>query len=211
MKIDLTRTVVGVCLLSSAMTAALAEAPVFVNMEAIFQGYYKTARKDSAFKKQKDVYNERAKDVASELEGLKEQHKKEQEDALNIALSDAVREQKQAQADETKRIIQQKDAELRKFFQDVDKDLQKKYLEYRAEIVEEITDFIREYSEKKDYDLVLDISGLTRNFIPVVVYSPKEKDITDEVLAQLNKGHEDEIPDPDETSEEESPDLELEK
>jgi len=169
----------------------------FVNMEKIFQGYYRTARSDAAFKKQKELYNEHAKTLAGEVEGIKKQREESQEAALNIALSDESRVEHRKKAEEKDSLYRDKKRELQEFLKKVDKDLQKQYLDLRADIVKEISEFIQSYGEREGYDLVLDMSGLTRNYIPVVVYHPKEKDITEAIIAELNQGHEEDLPKPE--------------
>ena len=44
-------------------------------------------------------------------------------------------------------------------------------------------------------DMVLDTSGKTSNLIPTIIYSKGGNDLTDEVVAILNKGHEQEVAD----------------
>ena len=165
----------------------------FVNMEDIFQGYYKTGRSDAAFKKQKELFSDHAKDLAAEIDVIKQQRGTMQEKSLNIALSDDVRAKNRAGAEEKNGMYQEKKQELKGFVMKTDKELQKKYLELRSSIVKEISEFLKGYGKEKGYDMVIDASGLTRNFIPVVVYYPESQDITKAVLAELNKGHEDEV------------------
>jgi len=62
--------------------------------------------------------------------------------------------------------------------------------------VKEISAFIKTYGKENGYGMIMDSSGLTRNFIPVIVYYPEERDITDKVMAELNRGHEDDVPKP---------------
>lgn len=164
-----------------------------VDMEKIFQGYYKTSRSDSAFQKQKDVYSEHAKNLAAEIDGIKKQRDEQQEKSLNIALSDEVRTANRKGAEENNGLYQEKKKEFKDFLVKTDKELQGKYLDLRSEIVKEISEFVRKYGEREGFDLVLDSSGLTRNFIPVVIYHAKALDVTDAVLAELNRGHEAEV------------------
>lgn len=165
----------------------------YADMEEVFQGYYKTTRSDAAFKKQKEMYDQHAEELAQEIEALKEQRDDLQERALNIALSEEARQESRDKAREKEAEYREKRQELKEFVQKKDKELGQKYLELRADIVKEITAFIGKYAENNGYDLVIDSSGLTRNFIPVVVYHPEEDEITEAVLAELNRGHEDEV------------------
>ncbi|OGV79716.1 MAG: hypothetical protein A3K19_06435 [Lentisphaerae bacterium RIFOXYB12_FULL_65_16] len=164
-----------------------------VDMEKVFQGYYKTSRSDSAFQKQKDVYSDHAKNLAAEIDAIKKQRDEQQEKSLNIALSDEVRADNRKGAEEKNGLYQEKKKEFKDFLTKTDKELQGKYLELRSEIVKEITEFLKKYGEREGFDLVLDSSGLTRNFIPVVIYHASSLDVTEAVLGELNKGHEAEV------------------
>jgi len=186
----------GALLLAPAARAQTAATPGkngYIDMEKVFLGYYKTTRSDGLFKKQKDLYQQHAADGAAEIEALKKQRDEIRERSLNIALSDEVREKSRKDADEKEGLVREKEKELRDFVQTKDKELAKKYLDLRNDLVKEISDFIKKYAETQHFELVLDVSGMTRNFIPAVVYYDKSKDLTDMVLADLNKGHENEI------------------
>ena len=165
----------------------------YVDMEKIFLGFYKTANSDAAFKKQKEVYDEHAKGMAEEIEALKRQRDELRERALNIALADDVRAQARKDADEKDALYRERKTEIKEFVQNKDKELGKRYLDLRAELVKQISAFVQVYAKERGFDLILDTSGLTRNYIPVVVYYPEEADVTDDVLAELNRGHEEEI------------------
>jgi len=165
----------------------------FVDMDKLFQGYYKTLTSDSAFQKQKELYRQHAKDLVAEIEAVKQQRNQLQEDSLNIALSDDARDRKRRAATEKDALYREKKKELKSFVQDKDKELGKKYLKLRADIVKELTAYIKGYAKENKYDLILDTSGLSKNFIPVIVYYPEEKSLTEALLARLNQGHEDEV------------------
>lgn len=166
----------------------------YVDMERIFQGYYKTVRADASFKKQKDIYAQHATDMATEIEAVKKQRDEQREKSLNIALSDEARAQSRKDADDREGMVREKDRELRDFVTSKDKELGRKYLELRNELVKELSDYIRAHAEKSGFEMVVDVSGMTRNFIPAIVYYPKNKEMTEALLAELNKGHESEIP-----------------
>ena len=188
-----TRIVIAAGLVALA-DAALAEGnTAFVHMEKVFQGYWKTALSNAAFERQKELYSERRKALAEEAEAIRKQRDEHREKALNIALSDEAREEHRKGEEESNALYEEKRKEYQGFMRKVDKDLQQEYLERRAEIVKELSGFIRSYAPREGYDMIMDVSGLTRNFIPVIIYYPEERDITEALLAELNRGHEDEV------------------
>ncbi len=177
----------------SSLNVLAQDKMAFVNMEAVFQGFYKTNRSDAAFKKQKDLYNEHAENLTAEIELLKKQRDENQEKALNIAFSEEARQQHRKAAEEKNAFYQEKQAELKDFLRNTERELQKRYLELRSEIVKEISELARQYAKEQGYSVLMDSSGLTRNYIPVVLYYPEENDVTEELLKELNRGHEDEV------------------
>jgi len=162
-----------------------------VNMDRVFQDFYKTIEADAAFQKQKKLYRQRAQELADEIEAIKRQRDQLQEEALNIALSDDVREKKRKQAMEKDALYRERRKELKEFIRDKDRELAKQYLDLRNQLVKEITEFIQRFAKQNGYDFVIDSSGQTRNFIPVLVYYRDDADLTDAVLTELNRGHED--------------------
>ncbi|MBT3379666.1 MAG: OmpH family outer membrane protein [Lentisphaerae bacterium] len=175
----------------------------FIDMERVFQGYYKTARDDSAFKTQKEAYEGEAKRIAEEIELIKTKRDEHRDASLNIALSDDVRKEHRQKVEESDALYQEKKRELQGFLKKIDKELQGKYLQLRQGIVDEISTFVRSYAEREGLKAVIDTSGMSRNMIPVVVYFEPASDLTDTVLTELNRGHEDELPKPDEAKAEE--------
>ncbi|MEI8080016.1 MAG: OmpH family outer membrane protein, partial [bacterium] len=142
----------------------------YVNMEKVFQGYYKTMRSDAAFKKQRDIYEQHFNDARIEMERLKRQRDDCRERSLNIALADDVRNQNRKDAEEKDTLLRDKDRELRDFFQKKDVELKRKFMELRGELVKELSDFLKTYAIANRYEVVLDTSGMTQNMIPAVVY-----------------------------------------
>jgi len=165
----------------------------FVNMDKVFQGFYKTINADAAFQKQKKLYTQHAKELAEEIDAIKRRRDALQEEALNIALSDDARAEKRKAAADKDALYEEKKKELKHFLQSKDRELGKKYLDLRAKLVKEITGFITGYAKQNGYAAIFDSSGQSRNFIPVSVYVREDLDLTEKILADLNRGHEDEV------------------
>lgn len=164
-----------------------------IDMEEVFQGYYKTARSQAALKKQEQIYEEHAKRVMGEMESVKKERDELQERSLNIGLSDEVRSESRKKAEEKDEEYQERKKELKKFMMGKKKELRQQYLERRNQLVKEITEYVNTYAEEQNLDLILDASGMSSNMIPLVVYSAETLDITETILSKLNKGHEDEV------------------
>jgi len=83
----------------------------FIDMERVFQGYYKTARDDAAFKTQKEAYEGEAKRIAEEIELIKAKRDEHRDASLNIALSDEARGQHRQKVEESDTLYQEKKRE----------------------------------------------------------------------------------------------------
>ena len=165
----------------------------YVDMEKLFQNYYKTFRDDAAFKKQKDLFTQFIADQGTKLELMKKQIREAREKSLNIAISDDARRQAARDADDREREAEAKERELRRPVQEKNDELGAKYMDLRNNIVKELMAYVSDFAARNRYELVLDSSGLTRNAIPAVIYYDKTKDVTDSLLTELNKGHEEEV------------------
>lgn len=187
----------NLCIALSAFVATAVCAQDFdmatVNMERVFDTYYKTTRADKSLKEQEKAYEEHAKSLAKEIDDSRRKREEMQEKALNVALSQSVRENCREEAKKHEEDYKEKRAELRKFMETKRGELQKDYMEKRKAIVKEITDYIEKHAREKDFDFVFDASGFTSNMIPVVIYAAPSTDITDTIVAELNRGHEDEL------------------
>lgn len=187
----------NLCVVLSAFVAVSACAQDFnmatVDMERVFDTYYKTSRADKVLKKQEKAYEEYAKSLAKEIDAARRNRDDMQEKALNVALSQTVRENCRTEAKKYNETYQEKKGELRKFMETKRGELQKEYMKKRKDIVKEITEFIGKYARKQGFDFVFDASGFTSNMIPVVIYASPSTDVTDTIMAELNQGHEDEL------------------
>jgi outer membrane protein len=159
-----------------------------VDMDKIFQNYYKTKIADSTLKQQADIYKAWVKKLNDSLVKLEEEFKVVRDASQNIALSTAEREAKRFEAQKKYRETREKQVEIEQYT--VEKTQQYKQLETqkRNDILIEITEEIKRRAALEGFTLVLDKSGKTLNGIPAVVYSAPAYDITEPVLAELNRG-----------------------
>ena len=194
MKAKIIKTSIGlisVILLSGHLCAQNLKI-AFVDMEQIFQGYYKTLKAEETVKKQKEIYNEYTENLEKERETLEEDFNTLRDISQNIALSEEVREEKRNKAQTKFMLLQEKEKEMQEYQKQKLSSLRKQLRDQRNDLVKEIRNFIRGVAEKEGYDFVIDSSGNTLNEIPVFIYYQSELDITDTILAIINKGHEDE-------------------
>ena len=159
-----------------------------VDMEKIFKGYYKTQLNSAKLKKQAATYKEYADNLAESQLKLEEEFKSLRDASQNIALSETERESKRLAARDKYRQLQVKQTELQQYDQDKSAQLKEQYDKMRKSILIEIRKSIAKYAKEKGVIAVLDTSGKTMNDIPIIVYYQTDTDITDVILARLNKG-----------------------
>jgi Skp family chaperone for outer membrane proteins len=161
----------------------------FVDMDKVFQGYYKTPAATEELNKHVNIVREYGINLSKERDALHDEYKVLRDESQNIAYNEEVKEQKQKEAKLKLMLLQEKENEIRRYSQDKEREIQEKQLKQRNKLAKEISDFIHEFANNENYDLVLDSSGLTMNGIPAFVYYKKEMDITDTILSLINKGH----------------------
>lgn len=171
-----------------------------VNMETLFQNYYKTSIADKQLNAQKEVYKQYAINLDKERKKLETELKDLLDKAQNIVLSKEVREESQKRADTVQAMRQEKIREIQQYREEKQRELQGRYEKQRNQLVDEIQATINTMAKKRGLSLVFDISGSTLNRMPAVVFYQKKLDFTADVLAKLNKGHEVKKPAPKTTS-----------
>ena len=176
-----------------AMVTAAGAAGVslaFVDMDRVFNEYYKTKLADSRLKEQADAFTKERQKIVDKLEQLREQFNTARNEAQDTTLSAEARKAKQDEAEKLLVQIRETESELRKFEQSRQKELQDQGRRMRNRIVDEIRSAVEDYARSEGYSAVVDYSGESMNGIPVVLYVDRSVDITDNVIEMLNKGSE---------------------
>jgi len=160
---------------------------VTVDLNKVFNDYYKTPIAQAKLKETVDSYTKEQDDMMAnykkaidELNTLREEQEKSEYTA-------EVREQK-------RKAVAEKLAETQKLQRDIEeyrashqKILQEQTQRMRQTILKEINDVISKEAQDQGYQLVLDKSGNTLNGVPAVVYSQDSMEITSDIIKILNK------------------------
>jgi outer membrane protein len=186
-------TVLSVILsLFAAVGGFCAEQKVaLVDMEKLFQSYYKTKISDADLKKQAEIFKDYSNKLNDSLLKLQDEFKEVRDASQNIALSEAERENKRVTAQDKYRQLKEKENEVKQYNAEKQNQLKDKYEELRNNLLKEITETIKKYCQAQGVTLVLDSSGKTLNNIPSIIYRVPELDITDVILKEINKPVED--------------------
>ena len=160
-----------------------------IDMEKVFQEYYKTKIADANIKKQAEVFKAYTEKLNESRAKLQEEFKELRDASQNIALSDSERESKRLEAQRKYRQVQEKEAEMTQYHREKQDQLKDEYEKNRGNILDEIKKEIARRSALEGYTIVFDKSGKTFNNIPVVMHNSPAVDITNGVLEELNRGH----------------------
>ena len=185
-----------VTLLSAAVLAGLvpvkaADQPLkiaVIDMNRVFQEYNKTKINEAKLKKQAEIYKEYSTQLAQSLSKLRQEFVKLRDDSQNMVYTAAERENRRMNAQEKYRQAAAKEAELREYNRERQKQLRDEYEKLRSSILTDISNVVSAKCLAEGYGLVLDKSGRSLNYIPLVVYSSKMLDITESVIKTLNMG-----------------------
>ena len=158
-----------------------------VDLNRVFNEYYKTPVASAKLKETVESYNKEQEELVAQLRKQTDELTKLREDAEKPEYTEEVRTQKRkavqeklAESQKTERDI----TEYRRTHQDI---LRQQQDRMRQTILGEIRAVINEQAKTAGYTLVLDKSGNTINGVPAVVYSQDSMDITDEIIKTLNK------------------------
>jgi outer membrane protein len=116
-----------------------------------------------------------------------DEYKELAEQAKNTLLNADARTKAEQAAQKKLEEIQRKQADLQGFLQNTQNSLSQRIATHRDLLLVEITKTVNEIARRKGATLVLDKSGPSAFRIPVVLYADPAYDITDEVLAEVNK------------------------
>ncbi|WDE97993.1 OmpH family outer membrane protein [Lentisphaera profundi] len=180
-------------LLALILSAPLVQALeiVTVDMNKVFENYYRTLIENKKLAKEKDITQSRLKEMQAQVYKLQTDYQTLMRESMNPALSEGAQTQKKQDA-EAKATEGQSTIKNLKFFQ---QNLQKEAVAKRRSITEELTKDIKKvitkYANDNAIDLVIDSSGKSVNGINLIIHSNPSLAITEKILATVNKGHED--------------------
>jgi Skp family chaperone for outer membrane proteins len=165
----------------------------YVNMETLFEGYYKTLRANAGFEQKKKDFEQRLEILRDELRTMVGETKKVEEEAESELLNQSARDEARNKLRLKVERLRAKEDEFGQFRRSGMADLNRSRLVTEEELIKDLSQFVRTYCKGKGFRLVYDINGRSLNRMPVLLVYPEEEEITAELLAELNQGHDEEI------------------
>jgi serine/threonine protein kinase/Skp family chaperone for outer membrane proteins len=158
-----------------------------VDMQRIFKEYHKTKDAEA---KVNDAKNAAKKEFDDRTEGYKksldEINKLNQQLDVPALAADA-KARKAKERDEKIANIKVMETQINEFRQTREQQLQQQAMRMREGIVKEITDMIGTGLQRESKAVIVDISGLSTNYVPLAVFVRGVPDYSDEVITALNR------------------------
>ena len=169
------------------------EKRLYVNLETVFEGFYKTMAANISFENRKQEVEDQLELIRKELDSLNADAKKCDAEMRNELLSKEAREKAARMLQAQVERLRSKNREFERTKNENYQMLQKLRMEREEELVKEILKVVDVVADEQKATEVIEISGKTFNRVTVFLRYPKDKEITDEVLKRLNIGHEEEL------------------
>lgn len=188
----LLRSLSAVALLGVASLAVQAQpAPkiVVIDLAKLYESHYKTEDHITKLRADEQKAQVELERLNKEGNALVEQYKELVEKANNNPLASADAKAKAEQDAQAKlEEIEKKKQEIQVFRANVERQLQQRMGAFREQILEEISKTATEIAKRKGATILIDKAGPTGIGISNFVYLDPAYEITDEVLAEVNKG-----------------------
>jgi len=159
-----------------------------VDMNKVFQGYYKTKDAET---KINDARGAAKKELDDRVEGYKkliDDINKLNDELKKTELSNDTKEQKSKTRDEKINDAKGMEKDINDFRVTREKQLQEQAVRMRNGIVEEINKLIQEKVAAENFDIVFDRSGASLNSVPFMLYARDTFDFSQTIIDTLNKG-----------------------
>lgn len=181
-----------ITLLALLLSAAslLAQKVAYVNMETVFNGYYKTVSENIRFEEERQNFFTGMEVLQSEFDSTR----KEFLDAVNKARNDLLGEDTQREAaqkaEALRARLEQKQEEIGRYQQQARSEISERQQKTTTRLLQELQTQLEKYAAEMGYEMVYEVSGRTLNQVPVLLVYPKDKEITEAMVKLVNAGHE---------------------
>lgn len=193
-------TVVALATLALGYTASAQVASgriVTVDLNKVFNDYYKTPIASQKLKETAQSYNKDNEELVARYRKQIEELNTLREDQDKPEYTDQVRAEKRKKVQEKLSETQKTERDIQEFRRTHQQELEKQTQRMRQNILKEVTEVISKEAKDAGYLYVFDKSGNTLNGVPGVVYAQEALDITDAILKILNRNAPADAPKPE--------------
>ncbi len=172
-----------------SMTAHAQTGPkiLVVDLAKLFDNHYKTQEQQAKLQADEAKAQDQLAVITKEGNTLVEQFKELDEQSKNPTATAEAKAKAQGEAQKKYEEIQQKRSEQNSFIQSTRNTLQQRFQTFKQLMVEEISKIAIEIAKKHGATFLLDKSGPTLVGVSNVLYYDPSLEITEEVMAEINK------------------------
>jgi outer membrane protein len=185
--ITVAMTICLVALAAASEVRAQSGRIVIVDMNRVFNEYYKTPVASAKLKETAEGFNKEHEEMLADYRKQVEELNKLREEQDKTEYTAEVREQKRKAVTEKLTDTQKRQRDIEEYRRSHQKILEDQTQRMRQGILKEITEVLNKEARDSGYMMVLDKSGNTLNGVPTVVYSQDTLEVTDEIVKILNK------------------------
>jgi outer membrane protein len=179
--------VAAIALTSLTAHAQMAPKILVVDLAKLFDNHWKTKEQQVKLKADGAKAQDQIAQLQKDGNALVDQFKELDEQSKNPTATAEAKAKAQADAQKLYDQIQQKRSELNSFAQNTQSTLRQRFETFKTLMIEEITKVAVDIAKKKGATFLLDKSGPTLVGVSNILYYDASLDITDEVMAELNK------------------------
>ena len=187
-KVIVTVVALGTLVVSQLASAQVASSRIVtVDLNKIFNDYYKTPIASGKLKETAEGYNKENEDLVANYRKLNDELNKLREEADKPEYTAEVKEQKKKAIQDKLVDTQKAQREIEEFRRTHQQELERQTQRMRQTILKEITEVIGKEAKDSGYLYVFDKSGNTLNGVPGIVYAQDSLEITDAIVKILNR------------------------
>ncbi len=179
--------IIMAAILTAGGVMAAEQKIAFINMERTFDEFHKTKSANAQFKARGEEIDVKRKEIVAKAKIIKADFDKLNAEYKDKSLNDNTRDKKKEAAEEKLNELKDIETKLMEFDKVYKKEIADQMRQMQQQLVSEIRGVIQTYAIENKIDIVLDNSGKTLNNVECVMYSDKRMDITEPILAIINK------------------------
>lgn len=160
---------------------------ITVDMGKLLENHYKTEEQVTKLRADEQKARDELERMGKELNQVVEQYKEMVEQSKNTLLTAEARAKADADSQKMLEDIQRRQSDGQNFQVNTQRSLQQRLNNFRGLLLDEIGKKVTELAKGKGATLVVDKSGPSALGVPSVIYADAAYDITDEVMAEINK------------------------
>ncbi len=184
------KSLVALAAFGAATFAAQAQPAVkilVVDMAKLYDTHYKTVEQNAKIQEADQKAQQEVEKMNQDGNTIVAEYTKLVEQVNNPTLSADAKKKAEGEAMKQRELIETKQNEVRTFIQNTRNSLQQRLQTFRSLMLEEISKLASEVAKRKGATILIDKAGPSAIGISNIIYSDAGYEITDEVMAEINK------------------------